>query len=63
VVYVPMAYLYGKKFVGPITPTILALREEIYTDPYHTIDWAQACNACSKVTNKYWPFFFWKLRE
>ncbi|EEC68372.1 hypothetical protein OsI_36509 [Oryza sativa Indica Group] len=48
VVYVPMAYLYGKKFVGPITPTILALREEIYTDPYHTIDWAQACNACSK---------------
>uniref|UniRef100_A0A0E0R9S8 Terpene cyclase/mutase family member n=1 Tax=Oryza rufipogon TaxID=4529 RepID=A0A0E0R9S8_ORYRU len=35
-------------FVGPITPTILALREEIYTDPYHTIDWAQACNACSK---------------
>jgi hypothetical protein len=25
-----MAYLYGKKFVGPITETILALREELY---------------------------------
>ncbi|KAF0925109.1 hypothetical protein E2562_015392 [Oryza meyeriana var. granulata] len=47
-VYLPMAYLYGKRFVGPITPTILALREEIYTAHYHTIDWAQARNACAK---------------
>uniref|UniRef100_A0A0D9VC23 Terpene cyclase/mutase family member n=1 Tax=Leersia perrieri TaxID=77586 RepID=A0A0D9VC23_9ORYZ len=47
-VYLPMAYLYGKKFVGPITPTILALREEIYPAHYHTIEWAQARNACAK---------------
>uniref|UniRef100_A0A0D9Y0Y5 Terpene cyclase/mutase family member n=1 Tax=Leersia perrieri TaxID=77586 RepID=A0A0D9Y0Y5_9ORYZ len=47
-VYLPMAYLYGKKFVGPITPTILSLREEIYTAHYDGIDWAQTRNACAK---------------
>uniref|UniRef100_A0A0E0CFD1 Uncharacterized protein n=1 Tax=Oryza meridionalis TaxID=40149 RepID=A0A0E0CFD1_9ORYZ len=47
-VYLPMAYLYGKKFVGPITQTILALREEIYTAHYCTIDWAQARIACAE---------------
>lgn len=47
-VYLPMAYLYGKKFVGPITPTILALREEIYDMPYHKIDWGQTRNTCAK---------------
>jgi len=48
-VYLPMAYLYGKKFVGPITPTILALREEIYDTPYNKIDWSNARNECAKV--------------
>lgn len=48
-VYLPMAYLYGKKFVGPTAPTILALREEIYSAHYLTIDWAQARSACAKV--------------
>ena len=48
-VYLPMAYLYGKKFIGPITPTIMALREEIYDEPYHNIDWGQSRNACAKV--------------
>lgn len=44
-----MAYLYGKRFVGPVTPTVLAIREEIYDIPYHTVDWGQARNACAKV--------------
>jgi hypothetical protein len=44
-----MAYLYGKKFIGPITPTILALREEIYDAPYGKIDWSNARNKCAKV--------------
>jgi hypothetical protein len=48
-VYLPMAYLYGKKFVGPITPTILAIREEIYDMPYHKIDWGQTRSTCAKV--------------
>lgn len=49
-VYLPMSYLYGKRFVGPITPTVLALRKELYTTPYHEIDWNQARNACAKVS-------------
>ncbi|CAN6178191.1 unnamed protein product, partial [Urochloa humidicola] len=40
-VYMPMAYLFGKKFVGPLTRTILALREEIYKEPYNEIDWTK----------------------
>ncbi|XP_066324887.1 achilleol B synthase-like isoform X2 [Miscanthus floridulus] len=47
-VYLPMAYLYGKKFIGPITPTVLALREEIYDTPYGKIDWSNARNKCAK---------------
>jgi hypothetical protein len=48
-VYMPMAYLYGKKFVGPITPTILAMREELYSEPYNDIDWLKARDTCAKV--------------
>ncbi|XP_058113469.1 cycloartenol synthase-like isoform X1 [Magnolia sinica] len=47
-VYLPMSYLYGKKFVGPITKTVASLREELYTQPYHEIDWCRARNLCAK---------------
>ncbi|TVU11253.1 hypothetical protein EJB05_44826 [Eragrostis curvula] len=50
-VYMPMAYLYGKKFVGKITPTILAIREEIYSAPYNEIDWYKARDTCAKALN------------
>lgn len=45
----PMAYLYGKKFVGAITPTILEIREELYSVPYNEINWKNARNNCAKV--------------
>lgn len=45
----PMAYIYAKKFVGPITPTILALRDELYSMPYGDIDWSKARSSCAKV--------------
>lgn len=48
-VYLPMSYLYGKRFVGPITPTVLSLRKELYTIPYHDIDWNRSRNLCAKV--------------
>ncbi|WOH12121.1 hypothetical protein DCAR_0831620 [Daucus carota subsp. sativus] len=44
----PMSYLYGRRFVGPISSTVLALREEIFNVPYHEIDWNQARNLCAK---------------
>lgn len=49
-VYLPMSYLYGKRFVGPITPTVLSLRKELFTVPYHEIDWDRARNECAKVS-------------
>ncbi|XP_059453133.1 cycloartenol synthase 2 isoform X2 [Corylus avellana] len=53
-VYLPMSYLYGKRFVGPITPTVLSLRKELYTVPYHEIDWNRARNLCAKE-DLYYP--------
>ncbi|KAL6631026.1 hypothetical protein ACP70R_028366 [Stipagrostis hirtigluma subsp. patula] len=53
VAYMPMAYLYGKKFVGPITPTILEIREEVYNVPYSTIDWSKARDSCAKEDIRY----------
>jgi achilleol B synthase len=44
-----MAYLYGKKFVGPLTPTILSLREDLYSIPYEQINWDKARDSCAKV--------------
>ncbi|KAF8690424.1 hypothetical protein HU200_040776 [Digitaria exilis] len=48
-IYLPMAYLFGKKFVGPITSTILALRDELYSVQYNEIDWKKARDTCAKV--------------
>ncbi|XP_061990167.1 cycloartenol synthase-like isoform X1 [Rosa rugosa] len=53
-VYLPMSYLYGKRFVGPINGLILSLRTELYTFPYHLIDWNQARNLCAKE-DLYYP--------
>ncbi|KAL6839606.1 hypothetical protein ACP4OV_030545 [Aristida adscensionis] len=47
-VYMPMAYLYGKKFVGPITPTILEIRQELYDVSYNEVDWNKARHICAK---------------
>lgn len=53
-VYLPMSYLYAKRFVGPITPTVLSLRRELYSVPYHEIDWDHARNDCAKE-DLYYP--------
>ncbi|XP_071737530.1 cycloartenol Synthase-like [Rutidosis leptorrhynchoides] len=50
-VYLPMSYLYGKRFVGPITSTVMALRKELFTVSYHDIDWNIARNLSAKVLN------------
>ncbi|VAI85726.1 unnamed protein product [Triticum turgidum subsp. durum] len=52
-VYMPMSYLYGKKFVGPITPTIVAIREELYSVSYSEIDWNKARDTCAKEDLRY----------
>ncbi|KAL3736986.1 hypothetical protein ACJRO7_025851 [Eucalyptus globulus] len=53
-VYMPMSYLYGKKFVGPITPLVQQLREELHTQPYDTICWRKVRHLCAKE-DLYYP--------
>ncbi|XP_050231955.1 lupeol synthase-like isoform X2 [Mercurialis annua] len=51
--YMPMSYLYGKRFVGPITPLILQIRQEIYNEPYNMIHWKSVRHLCAKEDNHY----------
>ncbi|KAK6941195.1 LOW QUALITY PROTEIN: Squalene cyclase, C-terminal [Dillenia turbinata] len=53
-VYMPMSYLYGKRFVGPITELVRSLRQELYVTPYHEINWNRARNTCAKE-DLYYP--------
>ncbi|RHN39297.1 Beta-amyrin synthase [Medicago truncatula] len=53
-VYMPMSYLYGKRFVGPITPLILKLREELLTEPYEKVNWQKVRHLCAKE-DLYYP--------
>ncbi|KAK2980823.1 hypothetical protein RJ640_020475 [Escallonia rubra] len=53
-VYLPMSYLYGKRFVGRINSTVLSLRRELYTHAYHEINWDIARNECAKE-DLYYP--------
>ncbi|GMJ07130.1 camelliol C synthase 1 [Hibiscus trionum] len=53
-VYMPMSYLYGKRFVGPITDLIKQLRQELYNQPYHGINWNAARNTVAKE-DLYYP--------
>ncbi|KAE8732964.1 Lupeol synthase [Hibiscus syriacus] len=53
-VYMPMTYLYGKRFVGPITDLIKQLRQELYNQPYHEINWNAARNTVAKE-DLYYP--------
>lgn len=47
-VYMPMSYIYGKRFVAPITSLILELREELYVQPYHETKWSKVRHLCAK---------------
>ncbi|KAL5542923.1 hypothetical protein UlMin_010633 [Ulmus minor] len=53
-VYLPMSYLYATRFVGPINAVVLSLRKELYTLPYHLVDWDHARNLCHKE-DLYYP--------
>src|SRR5439155_920599 len=53
-VYLPMAYCFGKRLVGKITPLIKELRKELYIEEYDKIDWHNARNRCAD-TDLYYP--------
>eukprot|EP00039_Didymoeca_costata_P000295 m.45021 g.45021 ORF g.45021 m.45021 type:complete len:725 (+) comp10173_c0_seq4:117-2291(+) len=43
-VYMPMSYIYGRKFVGSITPLVKELREELILEPYDQVNWPSVRN-------------------
>ncbi|KAI4353627.1 hypothetical protein L6164_002560 [Bauhinia variegata] len=47
-IYMPMSYLYGKRFVAIFTPLIAALREELLTETYNEINWREIRHRCAK---------------
>ncbi|XP_024020591.1 lupeol synthase [Morus notabilis] len=53
-VYMPMSYLYGKRFVGPITKLVKSLRQELYNQPYDHVNWNKARNTVAKE-DLYYP--------
>ncbi|XP_057468453.1 germanicol synthase-like isoform X1 [Actinidia eriantha] len=54
-VYMPMSYLYGKRFVGPITDLVLQLRKELHSEPYDKINWKKYRHLCAKEDLYYPP--------
>jgi len=53
-VYLPMGYLYGARFVYPNAETdalIASLREELYTEPYESIAWDQTRHLVAPMDN------------
>ncbi|GMN56820.1 hypothetical protein TIFTF001_025931 [Ficus carica] len=47
-IYLPAAYLYAKRFVGPITELVQSLRQELYTQPFDDLNWNKARNTVAK---------------
>ena len=65
-VFLPMSYIYSKRFVYPLTPLTRQLREELYTQPFSSIKFAAHRNTISP-TDDYHPktlvlrLIFWFL--
>jgi len=53
-VYLPMSYIYGGRFVGKSTELVEKLKVEMYCQPYESIDWNKARNQCAKE-DLYYP--------
>ncbi|KAJ7534662.1 hypothetical protein O6H91_13G104400 [Diphasiastrum complanatum] len=53
-VYLPMSYIYGRRFSSQLTKLTAALRQELYLVPYEKVDWDLARNDCAKE-DLYYP--------
>jgi lanosterol synthase len=50
-VFLPMSYVYSKRFVYPATPFIHQLRKELYVEPYESIEFSSHRNTIYTVDN------------
>lgn len=48
-VYLPMGYIYARRLSAPLTSFTQSLREELYVQPYDSINWGQQRNNVAKV--------------
>ncbi|CAG8720068.1 16567_t:CDS:10, partial [Racocetra persica] len=48
-VYLPMGYCYGHRISAEVTPLIKQLRQELYVQPFETINWSKARNNIAEV--------------
>nr|GLL30203.1 dammarenediol II synthase-like [Ipomoea trifida] len=55
--YMPMSYLYARRYHGPLTDLVLCIRSEIHVKPYDQIDWNSARMDCCKE-DLYYPHSF-----
>nr|GMD09726.1 dammarenediol II synthase-like [Ipomoea batatas] len=46
--YMPMSYLYARRYHGSLTDLVLRIRNEIYVKPYDQIDWNSVRMDCCK---------------
>eukprot|EP01117_Protostelium_nocturnum_P007527 TRINITY_DN2698_c0_g1_i1.p1 TRINITY_DN2698_c0_g1~~TRINITY_DN2698_c0_g1_i1.p1 ORF type:complete len:700 (+),score=204.40 TRINITY_DN2698_c0_g1_i1:180-2279(+) len=57
-VYLPMSYVYGKRFSAPLNPLIKSLREELYPGiDYNSINWSAQkwnCNSLDLYVKPSW---------
>ncbi|CAN6445098.1 unnamed protein product [Victoria cruziana] len=53
-VYLPMSFLYGMRFAGRTTETVLELRKELFSLSYDQVDWNRTRNLCAKE-DLYYP--------
>ncbi len=58
-VYLPMSYVYGLqwRYKGDKDPVICDLKNEIYIEPYESIDWDAHRNSCADI-DRYSPVHF-----
>nr|GMD09724.1 dammarenediol II synthase-like [Ipomoea batatas] len=55
--YMPMSYLYARRYHGPLTDLVLCIRSEIHVKTYDQIDWNSARMDCCKE-DLYYPHSF-----
>ncbi|KAK2811543.1 hypothetical protein FQN50_002166 [Emmonsiellopsis sp. PD_5] len=60
-VFLPMTYIYSKKFSHPVDDLTKQLREELYTQPYDTINFASYRGAIADEDNYYPKHWLLKL--
>nr|GMD04317.1 dammarenediol II synthase-like [Ipomoea batatas] len=55
--YMPMSYLYAKRYHGPLTDLVRSIRNEIHVKAYDQIDWNSTRMDCCKE-DMYYPHSF-----